>query len=1019
MATRSSSPWHKASFQQLMETRLPELLASRLPLGGYTVEPTGEQTCRVKLALAAGDVAVTYTDIPRPDDDGVFQIGSRRVVVVPQASCEQLEEAEIRCVGEQLYDFVERRLGDAPDGLPWDESLIRSWLPLDSWIEEFFAEGDTPGGNATVMTAIVRDEENWLAHRAHLRRIVIPDRQRMLAPGQMGRTCPFETPEGVNISRILHVAVGAQIRDGRLLIVDDRPEAALGVTASMVPFVEHDDPNRLLMGCNMMRQWVVPPEPEPALVQSGNEPDARRFWCGRNLLTAFVSLGQDTYEDAIVLSESAVKRFGFEHPIEPGDKLSNRHGTKGTVSRILPDEKMPHLSDGTPVELVFNFLGCHTRMNFGQIREAVMGRIAKAEGRVAVVPPFQAPSADQLRQRLAAVGLPECGMETLTVSRGGKSLPRRSTAGWVYWGVTHHLARVKIHAHVSPPGGQIVGEPEVWGLRDAEAFDFLLEHINTRSADRADADTLAARVATGAIGQAEPPTPAFARLRKQLAVAGVKADFDGERVSFGLKQPEGDTLDLAQPVAHPWHRDGQLRQVGIVQNLPEYRPLADANDRLRCLFDTRAPDSVRMRAVRLLEARLTAYLDAVLPAGGLAWRGRTLFSGRAVISPGGELQTDQVGVPEDIAWTLFGPLVARRLGDDREVHRRSDAATRILDELMAEHWVVIHRAPTILPTSFLAFRPVRTPHRVIRIHPLATLPMNADFDGDQASVHLPVTEAGQRDARERLSFAGHLQRDPRLIRWLALNQDAVWGLAWLSLTPGGLAEVTKLAGTDVRAPDGFVTRASLTEAMSGLLRRDGADQTLAAIDRLMRRGFDVTRESGASISPFAGESVKRPPFPKDEDTDCWQQYRLDIGEELAARTNYEDDGLGPQLLAVKGEARGTLNWLCALIAGRGPVTDARGQTVNVRRGLVEGLSPQELYACMAGAREALGRVAMDTVRGAYGMGEWDHPKGFNVLSRAMRSDRPGTVFARAAATGEIDPLQHTETRLFVGLPPIS
>ena len=60
----------------------------------------------------------------------------------------------------------------------------------------------------------------------------------------MGRTCPFENPEGVNIGRILHLATGAQIRDGRLSIVDDRPEAALGVTASMVPFVEHDDPTR-------------------------------------------------------------------------------------------------------------------------------------------------------------------------------------------------------------------------------------------------------------------------------------------------------------------------------------------------------------------------------------------------------------------------------------------------------------------------------------------------------------------------------------------------------------------------------------------------------------------------------------------------------------------------------------------------------------------------------------------------------------------------------------------------------
>ena len=81
------------------------------------------------------------------------------------------------------------------------------------------------------------------------------------------------------------IAQGAEIRDGRLVVVDSRPEANLGLSASMIPFLEHSDPNRLLMGANMLRQSLVPPTPEPALVQTGNEPDEPDFWTGNNLLT--------------------------------------------------------------------------------------------------------------------------------------------------------------------------------------------------------------------------------------------------------------------------------------------------------------------------------------------------------------------------------------------------------------------------------------------------------------------------------------------------------------------------------------------------------------------------------------------------------------------------------------------------------------------------------------------------------------------------------------------------------------
>ena len=88
-----------------------------------------------------------------------------------------------------------------------------------------------------------------------------------------------------------------------------------------------------------------------------------------------------------------------------GDKLANRHGTKGVVSAVLPDEEMPHLPDGRPVELVYSFHALHAHLNFGQILEAGWANVAQAEGRPVLVPPFAGPTRQDLRERLQRGGL--------------------------------------------------------------------------------------------------------------------------------------------------------------------------------------------------------------------------------------------------------------------------------------------------------------------------------------------------------------------------------------------------------------------------------------------------------------------------------------------------------------------------------------------------------------------------------------------------------------------------------------
>jgi hypothetical protein len=1027
MSVNVATSWHKRSYDRFLQEQLPELLSERLPLVSYAAVSSGPHSCEVHLTLASGrngEVELVYSGIPQPDEEGLFELEGDPYVVVPTASGEALDEAQIRCAGEQLYAYVEARLGQAPADLTWDASLARAWLPLEAWVDAFLTE-----------TAQRLDTTNWVSRRTHLRRLLVLQHEHVIAPGQIGLVCPFESPEGPNMGRVFTIAVGAAIRDGRLTVVDEHPEARLGISASLIPLIEHNDPNRTLMGANMMRQAIVPPDPEPALVQTGNEPDVHGFWTGRNLLTAFVSWGADTTADGIVISESCARRLDYPYPAEPGDKLANRHGTKGVVSRVLPDEEMPHLPDGTPVELVYNFAGLHVRMNYGQVREALLGRIARTEGQPAIAPPFGAPSGAALRARLAAAGLPASGMETLTLGAGGPPLARPSLVGWVYWNRLAHLAKPKLQVSAEE-GRQLQGVLECQALSDVGAYENLREVLNTRAARRPEAHSLAAQVAAGPIEQAGPPTPVFAELVRRLRVAGIDAVLEGEKVAFRFVPPEADALRLARPLPHPWLRERELSAIGPSEAVeaderhiagiiyPQDRSgtvgalgaararVVEANERLARMLSSRAPERLVEGAAVGLEARVRAFFDLLLTRQQLRFFERQLFSGRAVLAPGSGLRIDQVGLPEEMAWTLFGPLVVRKLGSKGAVEARREDAAQALDAVMTRSWVIVHRAPVLSPTALLAFHPVRDPGPAIRLHPLACKLLDADFDGDQAAVYLPLTEAAQAEAGERLSVVGHLARDPSLAETLLPPPEALWGLASLGLAGGGLEEVNALAEVEVGAPNGVINERTLGEAMRALLEREGVGALLVAAQRLMERGFAAAQASGASMSPFLGESVALPPEPDADDIEAWRAYIEELTAMLLSRTDYRDPDLGPQLLAIQVRERGRSH-LVGLI-GPKILTDIDGHPVIARHSSVEGMTPAELYTWIVGARKGLAQYWQRWETMSADIAGRALPA-FTVLARARGAEHPGIVFARATAAGEVDPLTDVESRILVGL----
>ncbi len=184
--------------------------------------------------------------------------------------------------------------------------------------------------------------------------------------------------------------------------------------------------------------------------------------------------------------------------ISVGDKMAGRHGNKGVVSRILPQEDMPFLPDGTPLDIVLNPLGVPSRMNIGQVLEVHLGYAAKALGWKVATPIFNGADEQDIADTLELAGLEPDGKSWLYDGRTGDRFDNRVTVGYVYFLKLHHLVDDKIHARSTGPyslvtqqplggkaqfGGQRFGEMEVWALEAYGAAYTLQEILTVKSDD--------------------------------------------------------------------------------------------------------------------------------------------------------------------------------------------------------------------------------------------------------------------------------------------------------------------------------------------------------------------------------------------------------------------------------------------------------------------------------------------------------------------------------------------------------
>ena len=184
--------------------------------------------------------------------------------------------------------------------------------------------------------------------------------------------------------------------------------------------------------------------------------------------------------------------------ISVGDKMAGRHGNKGVVSRILPQEDMPFLPDGTPLDIVLNPLGVPSRMNIGQVLEVHLGMAAAALGWHIMTPVFDGAHEEDIRACFRAAGMDEDGKTVLYDGRTGEKFDNRVTVGYMYYLKLHHLVDDKIHARSVGPyalvtqqplggkaqfGGQRFGEMEVWALEAYGAAYTLQEILTVKSDD--------------------------------------------------------------------------------------------------------------------------------------------------------------------------------------------------------------------------------------------------------------------------------------------------------------------------------------------------------------------------------------------------------------------------------------------------------------------------------------------------------------------------------------------------------
>ena len=428
--------------------------------------------------------AVDSGTIPLAEGDGVVTRVTAREVIVQYDNGEEktyhltkfLRSNQSTCINMRpIVDLGERvKEGDVlADGPSTDKGEIA--LGKNALIGFMTWEGYNYEDAVLLNERLVRDD---VYTSIHIEEYESESRDTKLGPEEITRDIPNVGEDALrNLDERGIIRVGAEVQAGDILVGKVTPKGETELTAE----------ERLLRAIFGEKAREV-------------RDTSLRAPHGESGIVVDVKVFTRENGDELSPGVNMVVRvyIAQKRKISVGDKMAGRHGNKGVVSRILPQEDMPFLEDGRPLDIVLNPLGVPSRMNIGQVLEVHLGFAAKKLGWKVETPVFDGATLDDIKETLVAAGVDEDGKSVVYDGRTGEKFDNRVTVGYMYYLKLHHLVDDKIHARSTGPyslvtqqplggkaqfGGQRFGEMEVWALEAYGAAYTLQEILTVKSDD--------------------------------------------------------------------------------------------------------------------------------------------------------------------------------------------------------------------------------------------------------------------------------------------------------------------------------------------------------------------------------------------------------------------------------------------------------------------------------------------------------------------------------------------------------
>jgi DNA-directed RNA polymerase subunit beta len=380
------------------------------------------------------------------------------------------------CINQRPIVDVGQRVGPR-EAIADSSSTDRGELALGRNVLVAFMSWE--GGNyedaIVISDRLVRDD---LFTSIHIEKHEIESRDTKLGPEEITRDIPNVGEESLkDLDEEGVVYIGAEVRPGDILVGKITPKGETELTAE----------ERLLRAIFGEKAREV-------------KDSSLRLPHGERGKVVEIREFRREWNDDLQPGVNRMVRVSVaqKRKVSVGDKMAGRHGNKGVIAKILPQEDMPFLPDGSPVDIILNPLGVPSRMNIGQILETHLGWALHEKGEMAATAVFDGASEQQIRGELKEAGLPQDGKIQLRDGRTGEAFDRPITVGYIYMLKLHHLVEDKIHARSTGPyslitqqplggkaqfGGQRFGEMEVWALEAYGAANILQELLTVKSDD--------------------------------------------------------------------------------------------------------------------------------------------------------------------------------------------------------------------------------------------------------------------------------------------------------------------------------------------------------------------------------------------------------------------------------------------------------------------------------------------------------------------------------------------------------